>query len=55
MLALAVSAGRPSALLLEFSPLLPGQVQPVLGDPWVTDRSTVSMCDSSFWCSLNLA
>lgn len=55
MLALTVSAGRPSALLVEFNPLLPGQVQPVLGDPWVTDLSTVSMCDSSFWCSLNLA
>lgn len=34
MLVLTVSAGRPSAPLVEFNPLLPGQVQPPLGDPW---------------------
>lgn len=32
-----VPSARPlSALLGEFSPLLPGQAQPTLGDPWVT-------------------
>ncbi|XP_035306566.1 testis-specific gene 13 protein isoform X3 [Cricetulus griseus] len=38
VLALEVSASLPSALLMEFNLLLPGQDQPVLGDPWVTDQ-----------------
>lgn len=36
VLALSDSAGPLFALLMEFNPLLPGQAQPVLGDPWVT-------------------
>lgn len=35
VLALSGSAGPSFALLMEFNPLLPGQAQPVLGDPWV--------------------
>lgn len=43
-----------SALLVKFSPLLPGQAQPALGDPWVTIQPWVFVLVWGFFFFLKL-